>query len=297
MAYIIDNAHILKGERLNNLSLLIEDNRVKSTRTTLKMYKHLRMDADDYIMTPTHVLLDYHLPLTQPFETRKDYYLEKFIEKGSTTVITCFRVHREREFPHQLKKIHSQMLDCPLDYVLGVRIPAKLLTQSFLMQCKRAKIPAIFIEVNSTTELNEVPWGWVKQVMFPYNSPLIPIFQSTEKKVRKTWANIMKNTNLPSLIDPIQELTPLSRNQVEKIGIFPVKSNLHDGGEVSYNFYLKDSGTVKMIESELFMHHDSKLLITMHKGKVIRAGKKMIYRPGFGEYVEIKTPSFYQSPT
>jgi hypothetical protein len=83
---------------------------------------------------------------------------------------------------------------------------------------------------------------------------------------------------------------------LEKIGIIPKKSYLHPGGEVSYNFYLKDRESVKLAESELFLKHETHLAVTVHKGNVIRAGQHVSYRPGGGEYVEIRMPSFYSTP-
>jgi hypothetical protein len=297
MAYIIENAHVLKGEKRKDVCLLIEDNRISSSRASFNMYKHLRMDAGNYIMTPCHVLLDFNLPLTSTFKQRKAYYLENFIKKGCTTILTSLRIEREKQLVPEFKKIHSALQDCPLDYVIGVRIPTTLLNSSFIRKCKRERVPVIFIEVTSADELAKIPWGWVKEAMFPYNCPLVPIFHNQDKKLKKIWAEIMDTVNLPSFKEEVLELQPLDRLALEKIGIFPKKSNLHDGGEVSYNFYLKDSETVKMVESELFLKHDSSLLITMHKGKIIRAGNQVCYRPGYGEYVQIKTPSFYQSPT
>lgn len=297
MTYIIENAFVLKGGVLKELSLLVENNKIALSQSSLDMYKHLRMNASDYIMTPTHVLLDFNLPFNQPFAGRKAYYLNKFIMKGCTTILTCALVRRERELTSQLKKIQSQMLDCPIDYVIGVRIPAKLVTASFLRRCKREKVPAIFVEISELSELEKIAWGWVKEAMFPYNSPLIPVFLSSEKRLPKIWGDIMKMHNIPCLMDELAENTPMNRKYTEKIGIYPKKSYLHHGGEVSYNFYLKDRETVKMIERELFTKHDSHLIMTIHKGKVIRAGGFLSYRPGDGEHVVINTPSFYLTPT
>ncbi len=296
MAYIIENAHVLKGDKWRSISFLIENNRIFSSRASFNMYKHLRMDAGNYIMTPSHVLLDFNLPISSTFAQRKSYYLETMIKKGCTTVLTSIRIQRERQLISELKKIHAALFDCPLDYVIGVRITPALLTSSFMRVCKRERVPAIFVEVTSVAELEKIPWGWIKEAVFPYNCPLIPIFHNEDQKLKRKWGELMESHKIPSLKEEIPEGQPLTRKVLEKIGIFPRKSNLHDGGEVSYNFYLKDSETVKMVENELFMKHDSHLLVTMHKGKIIRAGNQLSYRPGYGEYVEIKTPAFYQSP-
>lgn len=296
MAYIIENAHILKGKQIQDLSLLIKEDRIASARGSFKMYKHLRMDASEFIMTPTHVLLDLHLPLHESFEQRKAYYVENFIKRGVTTVLTCVTVQRERQLEKELKKLHTALLDSPFDYVVGVCVPSTLLNPGFIRKCKKEKIPAIFVNITNESEIQRVPWGWIKEAMFPYNCPIIPVFKTVDKRVKKTWGHYVESVHLPSFKDTLPMSQPLERNVLEKIGIYPRKSYLHDGGEVSYNFYLKDSETVKMIESELFLKQHSKLVITVHKGKVIRAGKQICYRPGFGEHVQINTPAFYQSP-
>lgn len=297
MAYIIENAQVLKGDKWRSLCFLIENNQIISSRASFSMYKHLRTDAGNYIMTPSHVLLDFNLPITSAFEQRKSYYLENFIKKGCTTVLTSIRIQREKQLTSELKKIHAALLDCPFDYVIGVSITPALLTSSFIRICKRERVPAIFVEITNSADLEKIHWGWVKEAMFPYNCPLIPIFKDDSQKLKRFWAELTESHNIPSLKEEIQAGYPLDRRVLEKIGIYPRKSNLHDGGEVSYNFYLKDSETVKMVENELFMKYDSHLLVTMHKGKIIRAGKQLSYCPGYGEYVEIKTPAFYQSPT
>lgn len=262
------------------------------------MYKQIRMNAAGYIMTPAYVLLDFALPLSQPFETRKSYYLNHFIKKGCTTIVTCIAAKKENELAQALKKIRAELLDCPVDYVVGVRVPAGKLTPGFIRKCKLLKLPAIFVEIESAAELLKIPWGWIKEAMFPYNSPLIPVFQDKEdKSLNKIWTKLMAEEKIPSINHELEDHLPLGLEVLKKIGVFPSKSNLHHGGEVSYNFYLQDRETVKMAERELFMTYTSSLVVTMHKGKVIRAGKQICYCPGYGEYVEIKTPSFYLTPT
>ncbi|MFS0635624.1 hypothetical protein AB1K84_06945 [Mesobacillus foraminis] len=298
MAYIIENAHVLKDGTRKVLSLLVEKDTITSVGPSFRMYKHIRMDAAGYIMTPTHVLLDSFLPLSQPFEVRKAHYLTNFIKKGCTTIITCVAVQREKELEPALKRIRTQLLDCPVDYVIGVRVPASKLTPGLIRRSKKERLPVIFVEVKSISELFSIPWGWIKEAIFPYNSPLVPVFINKEdKSLPKVWAKLMAAEKIPSFRDELEENIPLGMEALKKIGVYPRKSNLHHGGEVSYNFYLQDRETVNMTERELFMSKDSFLEVTLHKGKVIRAGRQISYSPGYGEYLEIITPSFYLTPT
>ena len=62
-----------------------------------------------------------------------------------------------------------------------------------MRECKKRKIPAIFVRIENKDELFSVPWGWIKEAMFPYNSPLIPIFQveKDNSELKQTWQMVM----------------------------------------------------------------------------------------------------------
>ena len=34
-------------------------------------------------------------------------------------------------------------------------------------------------------------------------------------------------------------------------------------------------------------------MVTVHKGTVVRAGENVLFKPGNGEYVKVRTPSFF----
>lgn len=298
MTYIIENVHVLKGQAITNTSLLVDGERIISAKPSFNLYKYMRMDADAYIMTPTHVLFDPNLLSTGPFKERKDYFLKNFLMRGSTIVLTTVTIQFERELDLKLKQAKSDLIGSPIDYVIGISIPARLLNPGFIRKCKKAKIPAIFLEIADLKELDRIPWGWVKEAMFPYNSPLIPVFPESKNKKEKqnqlnVWAERMKREGIPAVYDELEELSPVPRTILKKIGIFPAKSNLHNGGELSYNLYHKNKETVMLDENGLYSTHSHLLAVTVDKGKVIRAGCEVYYRPGKGENVIINTPGFF----
>jgi hypothetical protein len=298
MTYIIENAHILKGQAISDTSLLIDGERILAAKLSFNLYNHIRMDADDYIMTPTHVLLDSNLPFSASFQERKDYYIKNFIMRGSTIVLTIINVHFDRELDVKLKQAKSDLIDSPIDYVIGISIPPRMLQPGFIRKCKRAKIPVIFLQIKDMEELNRIPWGWIKEALFPYNSPLVPVFThcSTKKEkllLTKYWSELLKKEKVPAVHEEIPELSPISRTLLKKTGIFPHKSNLNSGGEVSYNLYSKTDEMVYLDENELYNCHNSSLAVTVDKGKVLRAGNEVYYRPGKGENVIISTPGFF----
>ncbi|PLR99738.1 hypothetical protein [Bacillus sp. T33-2] len=298
MAYIIENAQLLKDGVSSLSSLMIDKDKILFVSDGFKMYKHMRMDASGFIMTPPHVLLDASVPVDKPFQVRKSYYLNEFILKGCTAFLTYVALTHENQLPMRIKQMRAELVDCPVDYIIGVKIRAPLLTQAFLRKCKKEKVPAVFVEISDLDELRKIPWGWLREAMFPYNSPLVPMFLWTKNNKEKRqaagfWKGIMKAEKIPSIFDEIRQNEPLKKSVLMKTGIFPRKSHLHNGGEISYNFYLKSNETVKANEKELFFGHQASLAVTVHKGNVVRAGGQVFYRPGTGENVQIRTPAFF----
>lgn len=297
MAYIIENMNLLKKDKLEKISILVKNERISSIITEMKKYSYVKMNAGGYITTNPHIVFDPKVPIDTSFTEMKAYMTERLLKKGCTTFLTHVSVNLEKNLKNSLKQMKMRLLSSPIDYVIGVKIPLNTLTPSFIRAAKREKVPSLFVEFASIDELKEKPWGWIREAMFPYNSPLIPCFLMKEerekKRARQIWNEIMSKHNIPYMKDELIEGEPLTLDALYKIGILPVKSHLHPGGEVSYNFYMRSSEIINIDEKSLFLYHSDRLLVTVHKGEVIRAGEKVWFRSGYGEHVLIKTPSFF----
>jgi hypothetical protein len=297
MEYIIENANILKDKTLNQCSILIKEKTIVSNQASFNRYSFMRMNVENFIMTPTFVLLDSKLPLKATFRELRTYIMDHFLLKGCTTIFTYANISYESELREKMKELKTALISCPIDFIIGVKIPVSVLSASFLRKCKKEKIPAIFIEVNHTEELQKIPWGWIKEAIFPYNSPLIPIISTPIKKEAKSvmskWKETMEKNKIPTLFEEIEEHSPLAIPILNKIGVYPQKASLMNGSELSYNLYFNNLEDKNVEVTDLFHYHGDRLAVTVHKGKVIRAGKEVLYKPGYGEYVKVRTPSYF----
>ncbi|MFD2445849.1 hypothetical protein ACFSO7_17970 [Bacillus sp. CGMCC 1.16607] len=298
MTYIIENANILKENELVTTSFLVKENHIAYMSSHFHKYSFMKMNGEPYIMTPTYVIFDPLIDLPVSFQEKRDYFLNQFIQKGCTTLLTIVEVKYESELQSKLKSRKVELLNSPIDYVIGVKIPLRTISSSFVRKCKREKIPAIFIEIKESDDLTSVPWGWVREAMFPYNSPLIPIFSDNDlhnnKRLLLEWNRILDEHKINHISSTLDEKVPLQMNVLSKIGIFPLKSSLIQGAEVSYNLYKRNREIKNIDVMSLFHYHNDRLLITVHKGVVIRAeGNESLFRSGFGEYVLINTPSYF----
>ncbi|WP_312096828.1 hypothetical protein [Niallia sp.] len=296
MRYILEDIHLVKRRRLKKTSILIEDNRIELIKDKFHSYQYMRMDGSPYIMTPTTVMLDNQVQKITSNTQQRNYIEENLIKKGCTTFLFYIEVKREKELAVQLKKINSQLLNCAIDYVTAVKIPLKLLSPTFVRLCKREKVPVIFIEIDDARALYQVPWGWIKEALFPYNAPLVPIFLSQNEQEKKMtqniWSSLMRDVKIPSIAREIKEGMTIAYPDLVKMGIYPFKGNVYQGGEVTYNLFAFDESIINIEENDLFLYHYDRIQMTIHKGKCIRAGDKVFYRPGFGELLEVKVPSF-----
>lgn len=297
MGYIIENANILKEMKLTKSSLLVEGDHIAAKKELIHHNKYVKMNAESYIMTPSYVLLDTRIPLNASFHEFRTYMVDNFLLKGCTTLVTCSSITYESELTEKIKETKTALISSPIDFLISVKIPLRLLTPSFIRKCKKERIPAIFISIEDLNELTNIPWGWIREALFPYNCPLVPLISTDLKKdARKAlskWKDIMETEKIPAILEEMKENQPLSIPVLNKIGLYPQKASLLHGAEVSYNLYLKAREIINVDEVELFHYHSDRLLITVNKGKVVRAGEEVLFKPGYGEYVRVRTPSYF----
>lgn len=297
MGYIIENANILKETKLTKLSLLIEGDHIAAKKERIHHNKYIRMNAESYIMTPSFVLLDTRIPLYASFQEFRKYMVENFLLKGCTTLLTYSSITYESELTEKIKETKTALISSPIDFLVGVKISLRLLTPTFIRKCKKERIPAIFINVEDLDDLTSIPWGWIREALFPYNCPLVPIISNHLKKDAKRalskWKDIMENEKIPAILEEMKADQPLPVPVLNKIGLYPQKASLLHGAEVSYNLYLKAREIINVDEVELFHYHSDRLLVTVNKGKVVRAGEEVLFKPGYGEYVRVRTPSYF----
>ncbi|WP_462412028.1 hypothetical protein [Neobacillus sp. Marseille-QA0830] len=297
MAYIIENARILKNKQLITRSFLIREGQIAAIESNLNRYSLIKMKLEPFIMTPPYILFNTNISPHEPFQGLKQFITDQFILKGCTTFLTCVKICNENELTSKITEMKTLMYSSPIDFLIGIRVPVRLITQSFIRKCKREKVPAIFLEVHHANDLETIPWSWIKDAMFPFNSPFIPIISCAEKKevkrVLSKWKEVMTKEKLPAVLEEMQENMPLSKIILNKIGIYPHKASLMNGTELSYNLYSYSNEIGRVEEADLFQYHRDRLMVTVHRGKVIRSGKEVSFKPGFGEHVKVKTPSYF----
>lgn len=300
MTYLIENANVLSGKEVRTRSMIVQDTRIEQTGNGYGKYAFMKMDLSKYLMTPSFVFLNSRLPAIKSSFEMKDYLVNEIIKKGCTTLVTVVEIDYEYEIVQKVRKASISLLNSPLDFVVCIKVPVKLLTVNLLRICKKEKIPAILVKLDEQDSFENLPWGWLREAIFPYNAPLIPVINGRSERVNKQilskWCKVIHREKMPGLSIELKENEPLSIPILNKIGIYPSKASLIQGSELSYNLFLKNRETIHQdLNFDELMTLQS-LLVTVHKGKVIRYGEEVIYKPGCGEHVKITTPSFFAIP-
>ncbi|MCA1063177.1 hypothetical protein QTG56_13935 [Rossellomorea sp. AcN35-11] len=295
--YIIEDANWVKDSKTTQTSILVVDDKISAIRDSFAYYRYMRMDVSSFMMTPGHVMCDLELPKGSEFLSTKNYYLDEFIQKGCTTVLTAFNLSFECEFLTELKARKTSLLNSPLDYAIGLNTSAKRITPGLIQLCKRHKVPVIWIDINELESFKKIPWGWIKGLLYDYPITFVPFFStSIDKKLKmkhlKIWQNTMKKEKIPHLSSEIPQKKPLSLDILKKIGIYPLRGNFLVGGEISYNLYMKterEEGT----EPQAFQTDHHMLKCTMNRGKYHYLNDKGYFYPGTGEELVIHTPGYF----
>lgn len=292
-AYIIDKALLRSDDK--EKSLLIQDNVIREIKDNLARFPYMRMDVAGFRMEATHVMLDLSMPIDATIEVMKDYFVKKFLRSGCSTLITAFSIQYEFQCKSEFKKMEQALLMSPIDYVIGIKIPVEKLTLNLIRFCNRNKLPIIFVCFKEESYLSQIPWGWIREAMFPYQPILSPVIDpklSEEEKntLIKKWQRMMQAEKIPHLSTELPEHQPLEASQLKKIGLYPKRGKLHVGGEVSYNLYRTNK---KVEDQHVFFYDRKRLAIMVHKGQLIKVNQHICFKHGFGEKLLIKRPSLF----
>ncbi|MBS4199502.1 hypothetical protein KHA93_07535 [Bacillus sp. FJAT-49732] len=293
MNYIIENALSIEDGQRSKVSILVRNQEIRYFGSKTLNHSLIKMDARSFVISPSSIYFAPNIP-DLPFEEFKVYFSNRFVKKGCGTIISNFYISRLMDFDKMLTLRRKSLLSSPIDYLLGVTVPAAILNTSLIIKCKSQKIPIIFVELSRINELESIPWGWIKDVSFPYNPIFIPVFPSSIKTYRqklllRKWNSILKSVKLPHLSQPLQADLPLNLEIIKKIGLYPKKGILKVGGELSYNLFLQYEGgnDFKAINGQ------ESPSICVQKGKFVCINENPIFRPGYGDEITIKKTSLF----
>ncbi|KXG11029.1 hypothetical protein AT864_00112 [Anoxybacillus sp. P3H1B] len=295
MPYIIDQANMIKNGQLQRCSIVVDGNRIDYISQQTKAYRWIRMPVNEFLLTPGYIMLDFSFQTPRSFPEFKEYMQQHFLSKGCTSLLAVCDVLYEQQLPNALQKLRQSLLNSPIDYFIGAKIPFRLLTPSFIRACKRWKVPVLFVELQGEERLEEAPWSWMYEAFVSYPVTLVPywITQDATKRLQMRWKELLSSYRIPFIPFALQERTPLSLDVLKKIGVYPHKGDVRIGGEVDYNLYARTLLSDSVAETAIVDYDKHIPMITVHNGRIMRAGNHLFFYPGFGKERTIRVPGMF----
>ncbi|MBD8070239.1 hypothetical protein [Bacillus sp. PS06] len=301
MTYLIEEANVLKENKVEQCSIVVKDTNIDYISNSITRFNFMRMNLSNYLLTPGHVMMNFSFANNLPFHEFKETMKTHYLQKGCTTVIVICDVSHERELKNKIEKTRHYLLNSPIDFYIGVKISLKALTPSFIRACKKMKIPVVIVDINNEQELLTVPWGWIKEAFHPYFFPLIPRWQQREKSIFNgnkhihLWEELMSNHGIPTVNSCPEEHVPLSMDLLKKMGIYPAKGDIRIRGMLDYNLYQMEEMSYSVEGKPMFDYNLHTPTLTMHKGKFLKVGAEVFFYPGFGSECKVILPGHFVS--
>jgi hypothetical protein len=295
MPYVIEGAYVIRQEQLQRCSLVIDHNRIDYISEQAKQYTWMRMEIGEMIVTPGHVMVDFSFQKPRSFLQLKQYVKQHLIAQGCTTLLAVCDVSDENQLVPKLQRLRQHLLNSPIDYFIGVKVPLHMITPSFMIACRRLKIPVIFVEMQENDELHSVPWHWIAEMLKTHPLAFVPYWSKGKrmKKQETAWRKLLAAHHIPFIPFPLQERMPLSLDVLKKIGIYPQKGDLRIGGEVDYNLYKKESVSRLVAETPIVDYDNHVPVVTVHKGRLLKVENQIHFYPGFGMERVIRAPGMF----
>ncbi|MFJ7975301.1 hypothetical protein ACIQZI_06215 [Peribacillus sp. NPDC096379] len=150
----------------------MKDDQVDSIHNLVNQLKMMKQNLENFIMSPvtTTVLNESKLPTSQSL-------YEQHVLKGVGMILIPVKVAYVYLLIPCLEEIRKRLKESPLDYLLAIKVAQNTISPKLMQRCIKERIPAVFVEITDLDELKRLPWSWIRQFSFPYNSIFIPIFR------------------------------------------------------------------------------------------------------------------------
>lgn len=294
MAYIIDKINLLENNKVVKCSILIQGSTFRFIENNLDKFRFMKMDLSAYLMTPGFAMIDQTVQHLHDCQTFKKY-LKHLILKGCTFLIAAVDLSCEREWNEKERLIRKIMMNSSIDYSFAAKVPLKRLNPPLVRMLKRRNIPLIIVDIKKEDEFEKVVWEWVREALFPVQTPIFPHFSAKDSFVQKhlqlKWSNIVERYKLPSVKECPKDGEPLEKDALMKIGLYPLRCEILCGSNVDYNLF----PLIDLVEKNGQLDYDNhNPEVIVHNGIVLKAGERIFFRPGAGKEIRLTAPGRFK---
>lgn len=294
MSYLIKGA---SGPNGLTKEFLIRERKIAYIARRMERERTFEMNCDGFYIVPAGVRVDHSMVASRAYTDRKKKFIE-WQRQGTTIVLIVCPLQYEKDLESCLRKARHLMINSSIDYVIGVSFPLHKLTPSFIRQCVCKKIPFVQAVVHEQNDLNKVTWEWIRNAHHSYRFPIVPdwsklnLDSKQRKKLNDQWLSIANRMDIPTISHFPNNEGMLNKEAKRKIGIAPFKGELRTGCDLDYNLYKSTS----LADPTHFLYDkDSEPDVVVLRGKLMKAGESVHYRPGYGKEITVRVPGYLAS--
>ncbi|HEX6922791.1 MAG TPA: hypothetical protein VF149_03115 [Bacillales bacterium] len=289
--YLIKGVNVPNGDRKD---FLIRERKIAYVSDKLDRLKHKGLNCQGFSIRPGKVAVDFSILHAEDPSMFKKKMIE-WQRSGFTTLLVVCSVESERKLKQTLKLARHQMINSSIDYVVGISFPMRKLTPSLVRMCRREKVPFIFASMDSKKDMEGATWSWIRDALFSYPLTIVPDWQglSLSKKrllkLKNVWREFAGKNDIPTTTEFPEDGGILPKKILRKIGISPLKGEIHTGCDLDYNLFENAS-----LADGNQLHYDGESIpdIVVLRGKLMKAGQTIYYRPGFGKEISVRVPGY-----
>ncbi|WP_078428488.1 hypothetical protein [Alkalihalobacterium alkalinitrilicum] len=291
MKYILADVKRKVDREIQKKSYYIENDSVSYVNEKMDKLKFTRLNMNGFTLAAGHIMNDFNLINFNHKEAYKVRF-KRLIEKGCTTIVTYPLVENVDELNKKLRLARHQLINSPIDFMIGIQTTLTGLTPLLIRKCRREKVPIIRLNINSIEDLYKVSWERMKEAMINYQLLIIPNWTETpvtrkkEEKLVQVWGELSNQYRIPTHLSFPDEHEPFPKVLSKKAGLYPRKSELIVGSDVDYILYQNDE-----VNKDSMVPIEPAVVVL--RGKVIKAGESIYYKPGFGREVRINVPRHF----
>lgn len=289
MKYIIENILLCQSDQEQSKSLLIEDSKVVNAHSRLSHYNYMRLNTDNFSITPGHVMIDLSIINIDDFSCFKER-MKHLQNIGCTTLISASDLRYESQFEFEIKKAKHAFINSSIDFLIGIKTPLKKLTATLVRKCNKYKVPVVFVEINSIEELYIPEWQRIRDELFTFQIIILPIWniQASKmklKKIKRDWKELLTEYHITTYENAPDEHQPLSKEVLSNIGLYPKKGALLTGSDADYLLFKNDN--LNKDKNEITQQLPD---VVCANGVIKKAGVDIFIRPGSGKEIIVNVP-------
>ncbi|ADU30146.1 hypothetical protein [Evansella cellulosilytica] len=263
MKYVIN---VIDDDTRKVKDIWVEDGKVRYTDLPAERSGIYQVASTDFQVLPGKITFDDQVVPAYRLGNGLSY-VKRLLLFGNTTFIHPIKVEYESELHHKLSDVRQTLLSCPIDYLFAIVVPATKLSDTFVRKLKYESIAIVFVEVNNTSELDEVPWQRVAEAIFPKRILIVckpsdmALIKKYDANIMEKWKKIVKRYKFNSYFNFPTLGKSVSLFLSKRIGLYPQKGALVMGSDADYVMYheLENDTPIKFPD------------IIVLKGQVIKA--------------------------